>query len=95
MKKITLLVVGAAGYVLGSRAGHERYAQIKQQTTRAWTSPTVQGVVDDAQTHAKQAAADLKDTVVDKVTSSGDSSDPDHADHHQQASTITPGVGTA
>lgn len=96
MKKLTVLVVGAAGYVIGARAGRERYEQIKQQSAKAWGSPSVQGAVDDVQSHAKQAAVDLggavKDKVVDTVTSSKDGAIP--ADN-QQPATITPGVGTA
>ena len=93
MKKLTLLVAAGAVYVLGSRAGRERYEQIKQQTTKFWNNPTVQDTVDGVQTHAKQAGADLgskvaetatdvKDKVADKVSS--DKSEP-----------ITPGQGTA
>ncbi len=100
MKKLTLLIAGGAGYVLGSRAGRERYEQIRQQSAKAWGSPTVQGAVDDVQAHAKQAAVDLggavKDKVVDTVTSSKD--DPaiaPGAAGNQQPSTIAPGVGTA
>jgi len=38
-----LLVGGAIGYVLGSRAGRERYEQIKRWATRAVDHPAVQG----------------------------------------------------
>lgn len=38
------IVLGAAiGYVLGSRAGRERYEQIKRWTSRAADHPAVQG----------------------------------------------------
>ncbi|GGM06254.1 hypothetical protein [Nakamurella endophytica] len=38
------LVLGAAiGYVLGSRAGRERYEQIKRWSSRAADHPAVQG----------------------------------------------------
>lgn len=36
------LVLVGAGYVLGTRAGHERYEQIKNQATKIWESSTVQ-----------------------------------------------------
>lgn len=95
MKKLTLLVAAGAGYVLGTRAGRERYEQIKQQTTKFWNNPKVQDTVGDVQTHAKQAGADLgskaaetashvKDKVADKVSSSDD-----------QNGAVTPGQGTA
>ncbi|MGA8210626.1 MAG: YtxH domain-containing protein [Nocardioidaceae bacterium] len=40
--KITLLLGGAVGYVLGTRAGRERYDQIKDQAQSLWGNPTVQ-----------------------------------------------------
>lgn len=101
VKKLTLLIAAGAGYVLGSRAGRERYEQIKQQTTKAWNNPKVQDTVDTVQTQAKQAGADLgskvgskvaetagdvKDKVSDKLHSSSDD---------QQGDTVGPGQGTA
>ncbi|WP_196073143.1 hypothetical protein [Nakamurella alba] len=40
---IRLLLGGAIGYVLGSRAGRERYEQIKRWSARAVDHPAVQG----------------------------------------------------
>lgn len=40
---VRLLVGGAVGYVLGSRAGRERYEQIKRWTARLADHPAVQG----------------------------------------------------
>ena len=87
MKKLTLLIAAGAGYVLGSRAGRERYEQIKTQATKTWNSPTVQDAADAVQAQAKQAAGDVKDKVVDKVSSNDTS--------HEQPSTIAPGQGTS
>ncbi|MDY5585481.1 MAG: hypothetical protein SPG61_06820 [Arcanobacterium sp.] len=42
MGLIKNLVVLGAGYVLGTRAGRERYEQIKEQATKLWESSTVQ-----------------------------------------------------
>jgi len=43
MRGKLLFVAGAAvGYVLGARAGRERYDQIKAAATQAWQSPGVQ-----------------------------------------------------
>ena len=67
MKKLTVLVIGAAGYVLGARAGRERYEQIKTQATKAWNNPSVQSAVDDVQTQAKQTGADVGSKVGAKV----------------------------
>ncbi|MGA8986844.1 hypothetical protein [Aeromicrobium sp.] len=67
MKKLTVLAIGMTGYVLGARAGRERYEQIKDQATRAWNNPTVQSAVDDVQAQAKQTGADVGRTVGTKV----------------------------
>ena len=43
MKGKILFVVGlGVGYVLGTRAGRERYEQIKAAAERVWNTPTVQ-----------------------------------------------------
>ncbi|NRQ49039.1 hypothetical protein [Aeromicrobium stalagmiti] len=67
MKKLTLLAAAAAGYVLGSRAGRERYDQIATQATKAWNNPKVQDVVDEVQTQAKHAGAEAGSRVGSKV----------------------------
>jgi hypothetical protein len=92
VKKLTLLAVAGAGYVLGSRAGRERYEQIKTQANKAWNSPTVQDAAETVQTQAKQAGADLGHAVKDKVSEKGSSS-PDPS--VEQPSTIAPGQGTS
>jgi gas vesicle protein len=101
VKKLTLIIAAGAGYVLGSRAGRERYEQIKTQTTKAWNNPKVQDVVDDVQTQAKQAGSDLGSKVGSKVAeTAGDVKDKvtekvsgGHDD--EQPSTVGPGQGTA
>jgi hypothetical protein len=40
--KIALVIGGAAGYVLGARAGRERYEQIIRQAKSLWANPQVQ-----------------------------------------------------
>lgn len=67
MKKLSLLIAAGAGYVLGTRAGRERYEQIKTQATKAWSNPKVQETVDGVQTQAKQAGADVGHKVGEKV----------------------------
>jgi hypothetical protein len=59
--KITLLVGGAVGYVLGARAGRERYEQIKSQATNLWQDPKVQQKKHEAQEFAKSKAPVVKD----------------------------------
>ena len=81
MKKLTLLTAGFVGYVLGSRAGRERYEQIKRVATRVKEDPRVQEKATQAADLAKEKAPVVKDKVAaaassaaDKVTPSGGSS---------------------
>lgn len=47
MRGKAAVVVGlVAGYVLGARAGRERYEQIKAQAGKVWDQPVVQGQVE-------------------------------------------------
>jgi lysozyme family protein len=78
MKKLSLLAAGLVGYVLGSRAGRERYEQIKKAATRVRNDPRVQEKATQAADLAKEKAPVVKDKVVaaastaaDKVTPSG------------------------
>ena len=58
MKKIVLLTAAAAGYVLGARAGRERYEQIKSGAQKVAGDPRVQAATTKAQeTVAAQATA--------------------------------------
>jgi hypothetical protein len=65
MKKLMLLVAGGAGYVLGTRAGRERYDQIVGAVTKVRNDPRVQEKTQRAVDAAKQQAP----VVADKVTS--------------------------
>ena len=42
MSKIVLIAVGAGAYVLGAKAGRERYEQISDFAQRWWNDPRVQ-----------------------------------------------------
>ncbi len=65
MKKLMLLGVGAVGYVLGAKAGRERYEQISRQAQKIRTNPNVQEKMDEAKDVAREAA----NTATDKVRS--------------------------
>ncbi len=52
MKKFVVLTAAAAGYVLGARAGRDRYHQIKNAADSVRRNPKVQSVVDDVRTEA-------------------------------------------
>lgn len=66
------LVVGLAiGYVLGTRAGRERYEQIKTQWLRLWNTDPVQKQVTKAKEVAKSAALSLPSTLWDSAVKVG------------------------
>ena len=67
--KLTLLVGGAVGYVLGSRAGRERYEQIKTQAESLWNNPKVQEKATAAQDLVKEKAPLVKDKASDAASS--------------------------
>ncbi|MCM3553527.1 YtxH domain-containing protein [Janibacter melonis] len=64
MARISFLAGVGVGYVLGARAGRQRYEQIKTQASQLWSSPKVQRTVDQAKDTAKTQAP----VVADKVT---------------------------
>jgi len=69
--KVGLVIGLAAGYVLGSRAGRERYEQIKAQVEKVWNLEPVQEQVGKAKEFAKSSAMALPSTLWDgavKVT---------------------------
>ena len=70
MRKTTALVAGGIGYVLGARAGHERYEQIVGLAQRVKSNPKVQQTARQAADAAKEAAPVVKE----KVTGGSDSS---------------------
>jgi hypothetical protein len=67
--KITLLVGGAVGYVLGTRAGRERYEQIKTQAEGLWNNPKVQEKATAAQDLVKEKAPLVKDKATGAASS--------------------------
>lgn len=69
--KVGIVVGLAAGYVLGSRAGRERYEQIKSGFLQVWNTPPVQKQVGKAKELGKSAALALPSALWDgavKVT---------------------------
>lgn len=66
MKGKILFVVGlGVGYVLGARAGRERYEQIRKAAEDVWNQPKVQEGVQTVKDFAMSRAGDVGDTVLD------------------------------
>ena len=66
---IRLLVGAAIGYVLGSRAGRERYEQISNGARKFMGNPTVKSAASKAQETVVAQAPVVADAVKDKATS--------------------------
>lgn len=75
MSKLTLLAAAGVGYVLGTRAGRERYEQIKANAQKFASNPRVQSAkdkaVEQASTQAGAAYGAAKDKVQDTVQGVG------------------------
>jgi oxygen-dependent protoporphyrinogen oxidase len=71
--KVALLAGAAAGYVLGTRAGKERYEQIKSAASDLWQHKTVQARVSDAESFVSSHAPDVQHKVTEAAKSAVDS----------------------
>ena len=60
MAKLSFLAGFGAGYVLGARAGRERYDQIKRAWERAKDDPKLQGLAGLAQAQADNVVASVR-----------------------------------
>ena len=68
MKGKILLVVGlGVGYVLGSRAGREKYDELVGKVQKFWNDPRVQTQVGNAQEFVKEKAPDVADFLSNTV----------------------------
>ena len=63
MSKIVTLTAVGVGYVLGARAGRERYEQIAQGARKVWKDPRVQRAATDARSAAAEKAPVVKDKI--------------------------------
>lgn len=63
LKKLTLLAAGGVGYVLGTRAGRERYEQIKASASKVASDPRVRAKTKEAGDLVKDKAPVVKDKV--------------------------------
>jgi hypothetical protein len=81
MKKLMLLAAAGVGYVLGTKAGRERYEQMKRTVTKVKNDPRVQEKAQQAADLAREQAPVVKDKVsagahaaADKVRAAADAS---------------------
>jgi hypothetical protein len=59
--KLMFITGLAAGFVLGSRAGREKYEEIRASAKKVWEHPTVQEAAGVAQEQANKLYAEGKD----------------------------------
>ena len=65
MKKLLILVAGGIGYVLGTKAGRERYEQMRSTFNKVKDDPRVQEKTQQATDLAKQKAPIVKDKLAE------------------------------
>jgi len=58
----------AAGFVLGTRAGREKYNELVMNARKVWDHPTVQEAAGVVQAQANRLYAEGKETVSDKLS---------------------------
>lgn len=68
MSKLSFLAGFGAGYVLGARAGRERYDQIADKAQGVWRDPRVQEKADQAQHLVKEKVSEAGSKVSEQVT---------------------------
>ena len=61
--KILFLTGLGVGYVLGSKAGREKYDQITKAASRFWNDPRVQTRVDEVEDFVKEKAPEVAEFV--------------------------------
>lgn len=67
MAKLSFLAGFGAGYVLGARAGRERYDQIADKAQGVWRDPRVQEKADQAQHLVKEKVSEAGSKVSEQV----------------------------
>ena len=68
MKGKILFVAGLGlGYVLGTRAGREKYEELRTAALKVWNDPRVQKQVDNVEDFVKDKAPDVAEFVSDNA----------------------------
>lgn len=70
VSKVSFLMGAGVGYLLGARAGRQRYDQIVTQAQRLWQDPRVQRKADQAQHLAKEKGAAAASAAAEKAAQS-------------------------
>ncbi|GAA2388514.1 YtxH domain-containing protein [Streptomyces glaucosporus] len=65
--RLTFVVGMAVGYVLGTRAGRERYEQLRKSARRFMENPAVRNACESAAVNGRQMAGKALDTVSERM----------------------------
>lgn len=68
MGKLAVLAGVGVGYVLGTKAGRQRYEQMRGTARRLWNDPRMEEKRQQAMHVARDQAAAAKEAVTEKVT---------------------------
>lgn len=85
MSKISFVLGGIVGYILGARAGHDRYEQIVDAGKQVWENPRVQEGRHKVEETVREQAPGLKQKVSEAVGKAKDAT-PDSDDGANDAS---------
>lgn len=94
MAKLTFLAGAATGYVLGARAGHNRYEQIRQQWQRFLANPKVQDTRSQLTQQANQLISQGKSRVSSARQQGGSGSSGTSSSEFSGAGSSGTGTGT-
>jgi hypothetical protein len=83
--KLTFLAGVGVGYVLGARAGRERYEQLLRAARTFRENPTVQETAGILQAQAGSLVSSAKHTVTDKLSHTSLGARMSHFREHHQA----------
>jgi hypothetical protein len=97
---MSFLMGGALGYVLGARAGQQRYEQIKTKSQQLWQSDPVQTKVTEATDVVKAKAPVVTEKVTEAAKHAGEAakskfSSDDTTSTGSDSSTYTTSSGTS
>lgn len=76
MRKMMFLAGMGAGYVLGAKAGRERYDMIRAKWDQMWENPTVQETAGVVQSKATEVYESAKNVVNEKMHRGSDDREP-------------------
>jgi hypothetical protein len=80
--KLSFLLGGAVGYVLGARAGRERYEAIVRASRRVAGSQTVQSAAGVLQAQVDEITHKVREVVASKVSSGSSAPSPNGSRAH-------------